>query len=65
MKKKQLLLNHLEQFPVGDEPIVVNVVDPEGEPELLLLLCLAAELGHSLDKLLEVNLSAVIIIKNI
>ena len=65
MKKKQLLLNHLEQFPVGDEPIVVNVVDPEGEPQLLLLLCLDAELGHSLDKLLEVNLSAVIIIKNI
>ena len=58
-------MNHLEQLPVGDEPVIVDVVDPEGKPQLLLLLSLTAELGHSLDKLLEVDLATIIIIKNI
>ena len=56
---------HLEQLPVGDEAVVIDVVDPKGEPQLLLFVRLAAELGHPLHKLFEVDLTTVIIVENI
>lgn len=47
---------YLEQFSVGDKPVVVHVVDTEREPQLGQLIALHAELRHALDELLEVHL---------
>ena len=56
---------YLVQFPVRNVSIIVDVIDPEGKPQLLLFLGLAAELGHPLNKLLEVYLPTAVIVKNI
>jgi hypothetical protein len=41
---------HLKQFPVGDEPVIVHVVDSKREPQLRELVPLNAKLRDSLDK---------------
>lgn len=47
---------YLEQFTVGDEPVVVHVIDAESETQFGQLVALHAELRHALDELLEVHL---------
>lgn len=46
----------LKQLPIGYKPVVVHVIDAEREPQLRELVSLHAELGDSLDELLEVHL---------
>jgi len=58
-------LQHLEQLPVGDEAVVIHVVDAEGEPHLALLVALHAELRHPLDELLEVDLPIAVSVEDV
>lgn len=48
--------HYLKQLPVGDEAVIVHVVDAEGEAQLGQLVALNAELRHALDELLEIHL---------
>ena len=56
---------NLEQFPVRDETIIVDVVDLKGKPQLGLGVSLATEGGHPCDELCEVHLSAAVRIKHL
>ena len=58
-------LTDLEKLPVGDETIVVDVVDLESKLQLGLRVSLAAEGGHPCYELCEVHLSAVVGIKHL
>ena len=55
----------LEELPVADESVAVDVVDGEGEPELGLLVPLDAELADALDELLEVDLAVPVLVEDV
>ena len=57
-------LPHLEKLPIGDVPVIVDIVYSEGEFELAVLVPLDTELGHSLDELLEVDFTVAVVVKN-
>ena len=42
---------NLEKFSIGDEAIIVHIVNAEGKPHLALFISFDTELGHSLDEL--------------
>lgn len=59
--------HHLEnnkQLAVGNVTVPIDIVDLEGEPELLLLVSLAGEGAEARDKLLEVDISAAVLVKD-
>lgn len=56
---------HLKQLPVRDEPVVVHVVYSERKFELGQLVALDTELGHALDKLLEVDLAVAVRVEDV
>lgn len=58
-KDQRLFTIYLKEFTVGDEAVVVHVVDSEREPQLGQLVALHAELRHSLDELLEIDLETI------
>ena len=53
-----------EQLAIADEPIAVNVVHLEREPQLLLLASLGAERAQSLNELLEVDVSTAVLVED-
>ena len=55
---------YLEEFTVGDEAIVVDIVDLEGEAELLFLAGAGGQRVQSLNELKERNVTIVITIKH-
>lgn len=56
-------LQHNEKFPIADISVAINVVHPEGKPQLLLLVPLAAERRQPRNKLLEVNVASPILVE--
>lgn len=54
-----LFTNYLKEFTIGDETVVIHIVDSEREPQLGQLVALHAELRHSLDELLEIDLETI------
>lgn len=58
-------LEDLEELSVGDEPVIVHVVDAESEAQLRQLVALHAELRHALDELLEVHLSIAVSVEDV
>ena len=56
-------LQHLEQFAVRDEPVVVHVVDLECETQLLLLRSASRQGVQSLDKLQERDVSVLVLVQ--
>jgi len=57
-------LQHNKQLPIADIAIAINVVDLERKPQLLLFVSLGAEGAQPRDKLLEVDISATILVEN-
>lgn len=57
-------LEHNEQLAVGNVSVAVNVVDLEREPQLLLLVALAAERAQARHELLEVNVATAVFVKD-
>ena len=57
-------LQHYEELAIADKAIAVNVVYAECEPQLLLLVSLAAECGQPGDEFLEVDVTATVLVKN-
>ena len=53
-----------EQLAIADEAVAVNVVDLEGEAQLLLLVALAAEGAQARHELLEVDVSATVLVED-
>jgi len=56
-------LQHYKQFAIADIPVPVDVIDPEGEPELLLLVSLGAERTEARHEFLEVDITAAIFVE--
>ena len=57
-------LEHDEELAVADVAVAVDVVDLEGELELLLLVALAGEGAQPGDELLEVDIAAAILVED-
>lgn len=57
-------LQHDEELAVADESISVNVVDLEGEAQLLLLVALTAEGAQPGDELLEVDVATSVFVED-
>jgi hypothetical protein len=57
-------LEHDKQLAIGDEAITVNVVDLEGEPELLLLVALAGKGAQPGHEFLKIHISATILVED-
>ena len=55
---------HSEKFPVRDESVVVNVINLEGEAELVLLAGSRRERVKTLNELEEGNVSILVLIKH-
>merc|ERR1719370_646511 len=56
-------LQHLEKLPIGDVPVIINIIYSEGKSQLAILVTLHTELRHSLNELLEINFSVAVIVK--
>jgi hypothetical protein len=57
-------LEHGEELAVGDEAVVVDVVDLEGEAELVLLRSACAQGVKTLHELQEGDVSILVLIKD-
>jgi hypothetical protein len=57
-------LQHNEQLAVADVSVAVNVVDLERKAQLLLLVALAAERAQAGHELLEIDVSASVLVKD-
>jgi hypothetical protein len=57
-------LEHNEELAVADVAVAVDIVHTESEPQLLFLVAFAAECGETRDKLLEVDITAAILIED-
>jgi hypothetical protein len=57
-------LQYYEELAVADVPIAINVVYAECEPQLLLLVSLAAERWQAGDEFLEVDVAATVLVED-
>ena len=56
---------YLEEIWVWDVSVIVEVVNPEGKPQLGLYVGLGAELSHAAGELREVDLATPVRIKHL
>jgi hypothetical protein len=57
-------LQHNEQLAIADVPIAIDIVHLERESQLLLLVALAAESAQAGHELLEINVSATVLVED-
>lgn len=57
-------LEHDEELAVGDISVAVDIVDSEGEAQLLLLVTLGAEGRQTSDELLEIDVTTTVLVED-